>query len=89
MTASIRSWLESLGLALYAETFEENDLDVELAADLTDADLKDLGVASMGHRKKLLRAIEALAAHGEGELVTVTEDDEQVRVWIDASAEAD
>jgi class 3 adenylate cyclase/tetratricopeptide (TPR) repeat protein len=62
LTASIRSWLESLGLALYAETFEENDLDVELAADLTDADLKDLGVASMGHRKKLLRAIEALAA---------------------------
>jgi hypothetical protein len=30
-----------LGLELYAETFEENDLDVELAADLTDADLKD------------------------------------------------
>ncbi len=62
MTESIRLWLESLGLDLYAETFEENDLDVELAADLTDADLKDLGVASMGHRKKLLRAIEALAA---------------------------
>jgi hypothetical protein len=62
MTASIRLWLESLGLDLYAETFEENDLDVELAADLTDADLKDLGVASMGHRKKLLRAIETLAA---------------------------
>ena len=62
MTESIRLWLESLGLDIYAEAFEENDLDVELAADLTDADLKDLGVASMGHRKKLLRAIEALAA---------------------------
>ncbi len=56
MTESIRSWLEKLGLDLYAGDFEENDLDLDLAADLTDADLKDLGVASMGHRKKLLRA---------------------------------
>ena len=34
-------------------------------------------------------AIEALADHGEGELVTVNGDDEFVRVWIDSTAEAD
>lgn len=33
-------------------------------------------------------AIGALAAHGEGELVTVTEDDETVRVWVDRIPEA-
>jgi hypothetical protein len=42
-----------------------------------------------GESINIRAAIEALAAHGEGELVTVSEDDEQVRVWIDSSAEAD
>ncbi len=61
MARNIREWLDSLGLDHYAETFEENELDLDLVADLSDADLKDLGVTAMGHRKKLLRAIEALA----------------------------
>ena len=62
MAGSIREWLDGLGLARYAETFEENELDLDLVADLRDSDLKELGVAAMGHRKKLLRAIDALAA---------------------------
>lgn len=34
-------------------------------------------------------AIEALVQEGEGELVTVSGDDEKVRVWVDRVAEAD
>lgn len=34
-------------------------------------------------------AIEALAEQGEGELVTVTEEDEHVRIWVDRIAEAE
>ena len=57
MTESIRDWLERLDLGEYAEAFEENHLDLNLIVDLSDEDLRDLGVASMGHRKKLIRAI--------------------------------
>lgn len=34
-------------------------------------------------------AIEALAAEGEGELVTVNDDNDRVRVWVDHIAEAE
>ena len=49
--------LEGLELGQYVETFEENNIDLDIARDLGDQDLKDLGVTSMGHRKLLLRAI--------------------------------
>lgn len=41
-----------------------------------------------GQQLNIRAALEALAAHGEGELVTVTDRDETVRVWVDAVAEA-
>src|SRR6202030_2646503 len=50
-------WLKGLGLGQYAQRFTENDIDFALLTKLTDADLKELGVASLGHRKKLLEAI--------------------------------
>ncbi len=55
------TWLESLGLGDYAGTFDDNAIDAEVLPDLTDADLKELGIP-LGHRKKLLKAIAAL--HG-------------------------
>ncbi len=58
----IESWLVSQGLAQYAEAFVENDITVDLLPELTDADLRELGVASLGHRKRLLKAIAALNA---------------------------
>ena len=45
-----------------AEAFERHDLNLDLAADLSDEDLEKLGVTSMGHRKRLLGAIEAMRA---------------------------
>jgi len=53
----IADWLEKLGLGQYAQRFAENDIDFDILRDLTDQDLKNIGVMSVGHRRKLLRAI--------------------------------
>ncbi len=53
-------WLHEQGLGQYAEAFRANDIDVELLSSLTSDDLKEIGVASLGHRRRLLRAIQAL-----------------------------
>jgi len=57
----IEGWLRGIGLAQYAEMFRANDIDIELLERLTNDDLKDIGVVSFGHRKKLLEAIAELA----------------------------
>jgi hypothetical protein len=54
---SISKWLQSLGLDQYAQVFTDNDIDLDLIPSLSDQGLKELGVSSMGHRKKLLKAI--------------------------------
>jgi class 3 adenylate cyclase len=56
----IDGWLRRIGLAQYAEIFRVNDIDLDLLGRLTNDDLKDIGVASFGHRKKLLEAIAEL-----------------------------
>jgi len=56
----IAQWLEKLGLGQYAQRFGENDIDLPILSDLTDQDLKELGVSSLGHRRQLLRAIAEL-----------------------------
>jgi len=56
----VAKWLESLGLEILAQRFADNDIDMDLLRELTEEDLKDLGVASLGQRRKLLRAIEQL-----------------------------
>src|ERR1043166_3288669 len=57
----IDGWLHGIGLAQYAEIFRANDIDGEMLGRLTKDDLKDIGVASFGHRTKLLEAIAELA----------------------------
>ena len=59
----IDGWLRRIGLAQYAEMFRANDIDREMLGRLTNDDLKDIGVASFGHRKKLLEAIAELAGN--------------------------
>src|SRR6266404_3346666 len=56
---TVRQWLEQLGLPQYAEVFAENDVDLEALRLLAESDLEKLGV-SLGHRKKVLKAIDAL-----------------------------
>ena len=57
---AIADWLEKLGMSEYAQRFAENDIDISVLRHLTDQDLKELGV-SLGHRRKMLRAIAELA----------------------------
>ncbi len=58
----IKRWLEDLDLGRYVEAFQANAIDVELLPDLDEADLEKIGVAALGHRKKLLRAIAELGS---------------------------
>jgi class 3 adenylate cyclase len=62
-TKEISDWLEKLGMSEYAKRFAENDIDIEVLGDLTDADFDRLGV-SIGHRRKLLKALATGAATG-------------------------
>ena len=55
----ISEWLASLGMGEYAQRFAENAIDLSVLRDLTEQDLKDLGVL-LGHRRKMLRAIAEL-----------------------------
>jgi SAM domain (Sterile alpha motif) len=57
----IADWLASLGLSEYAQCFAENAIDLSVVPDLTEQDLKDLGVF-LGHRRKMLRAIAGMKA---------------------------
>ena len=56
----IADWLEKLGMSEYAHRFAENRIDFSVLPDLTDQDLKDIGVV-LGDRRKILRAISELA----------------------------
>ena len=59
MARDVGKWLGDLELESYLELFLENQIDLDAARDLTEADLKELGIP-MGPRKKLLRAIAVL-----------------------------
>ena len=55
----VADWLQRLGLGQYAQRFAQNDISFSVLPDLTDQDLKEVGV-SVGHRRQLIRAIAEL-----------------------------
>ena len=55
----IASWLRSLGLERYESAVRENEIEETVLRGLTSEDLKDLGVDTVGQRRKLLDAIAA------------------------------
>ena len=57
----VGGWLKGLGLGQDEALFSAIDIDADILPELTDVDLKELGVP-LGHRKRLLRAISGLAA---------------------------
>ena len=67
MVQDVKEWLEGLQLGQYARAFADNDIDRDLIVELTDDDLESLGVASLGHRKRLLTEIAALKAERRSE----------------------
>jgi class 3 adenylate cyclase len=62
----VGAWLRSLGLEQYEAAFTGNDIDAHMLPRLTAEDLKELGVTSVGHRKRMLEAIAALASLSSG-----------------------
>ena len=64
-------WLRSLGLGKYEAIFRENDIDEAVLPSLTHDNLKELGVASFGHRVKLLDAVAALRGNASGKPTSV------------------
>jgi predicted ATPase/class 3 adenylate cyclase len=75
---SIESWLKSIGLEDYSDLFAENAIDLSVVGDLTDQDLRELGIP-LGHRLKMLRAIAELSTavpsvqNGEADLERLDE----------------
>jgi class 3 adenylate cyclase len=61
-TDFISVWLHQLGLGAYRGTFADNHVDASVLPHLTSADLAELGVSSVGHRRRLLDGIGKLAA---------------------------
>ena len=59
----VGTWLRGLGLGRYEQAFRDGDIDAEVLPELTAEDLLGLGIASIGHRRKLLAAIAALRKH--------------------------
>ena len=66
----IEAWLQGLGLERYAPAFRDNEIDREVLPKLTSEDLREIGVAAVGHRRKLLDAIAALGASAPTGAVT-------------------
>ncbi len=67
----VGEWLRSLGLERYEAVFRENEVDDTVLPNLTAEDLKELGVAALGHRRKLLDAIAALGADAKAKAPTL------------------
>jgi hypothetical protein len=59
----VADWLRTLGLQEYEAIFRQNHIDAEVLPTLGADDLRELGISSLGHRKRLLAAIAALADH--------------------------
>jgi class 3 adenylate cyclase len=59
----LRVWLGSLGLEEYTEILRLNSIDLDSVHTLQAQDLRDLGMVSVGHRRRFLDAAKALR-HG-------------------------
>src|SRR5271166_1619034 len=56
----VGGWLRGLGLGQCEDRFRDNRIDAEVLPQLTADDLREIGVAAVGDRRKLLAAIAAL-----------------------------
>ena len=59
-TLDVGEWLRGLSLERYETVFREHAIDMDVLADLTDAELAQIGVP-LGNRKRLLKAIASLS----------------------------
>jgi class 3 adenylate cyclase len=71
----VAEWLQDLGLERYVSAFRDNEIDWKVLPKLTSEDLREIGVAAIGHRRKLLDAIAALGATAPTAAVTAVPSD--------------
>src|SRR5262245_54175389 len=57
----VGDWLRDLGLGRYEQAFIENAIDSDVLPELTESDLKKLGIP-LGDRKRLIKAIRGMLA---------------------------
>jgi class 3 adenylate cyclase/predicted ATPase/ABC-type transport system involved in cytochrome c biogenesis ATPase subunit len=65
----VGGWLRDLGLGRYEPAFIENAIDSDVLPELTESDLKKLGIP-LGDRKRLIKAIKAITAGSPGAFTT-------------------
>jgi SAM domain (Sterile alpha motif) len=58
----VGGWLRNLGLGKYEAAFRDKAIDEQVLRHSTADDLKEIGIATVGDRRKLLAAIAELAA---------------------------
>ncbi len=63
----VSSWLEQLGLGQYVQAFAANEIDPETLLKLTSDDLKEIGIAPLAHRKKILEGVALLNLRAVGQ----------------------
>ena len=61
----VAGWLRALGLERYEAAFRTHDITAAVLPNLSAADLNNLGITTVGHRRRLLDAIAALQADAE------------------------
>jgi class 3 adenylate cyclase len=59
--SDLRDWLRRNNFEQYADTFEANDIDLDILPELNERDLEQLGL-SLGNRRRLLKAIAGRSA---------------------------
>jgi class 3 adenylate cyclase/tetratricopeptide (TPR) repeat protein/ABC-type transport system involved in cytochrome c biogenesis ATPase subunit len=74
--SEIADWLNRIGFGHFADAFQSNGIELESLEEVTNDDLKDIGVSKLSDRKNLLKEIERLLrertqAAGERRLLTV------------------
>ena len=53
----MEDFLKSIGVEKYKETFEQKGIDLDQLLQMSDEELKDLGITLLGPRRKLTSAI--------------------------------
>lgn len=77
MNDQLNKTLNELGLSELFSLFEGQDIDDSVLADLSDADLKDIGIDKLGTRKKLLAAF--VGSGGRASSLSVDQESSDVR----------
>jgi len=64
------AWLEGLGLGKYTRVFVRQEVDFDTLVELPADDLREMGIAALGPRKKLIAAISSMRGVGQGKYST-------------------